>query len=50
MNDDYYVYDESTYTMRGENTGKSYRPGDSVTVKIVDANVDKRQIDLVFEE
>lgn len=50
MNDDYFVYDETTYTMRGENTGRSYRPGDSVTVKIVDANVDKRQIDLVFEE
>jgi ribonuclease R len=49
MNDDYFVYDEDTYTMRGENTGKSYRPGDEVTVKIVSANVDKRQIDLVFQ-
>lgn len=50
MDDDYYVYDESTYTMRGENTGKSYRPGDSVAVKIVGADVDSREIDLLFEE
>jgi len=50
MNDDYFAYDESTYTMRGENTGKSYRPGDEVTVQIVDANVEKRQIDLVFKD
>jgi ribonuclease R len=48
MDDDYYVYDESTYTMRGEDTGTSYRPGDSVTVKVVSADIEKREIDLVF--
>jgi ribonuclease R len=48
MDDDYYVYDESTYTMRGEHSGRSYRPGDSVTVRIVDANAEKREVDLVF--
>ncbi|MFB6099015.1 MAG: ribonuclease R [Salinibacter sp.] len=50
MDDDYYVYDESTYTMRGENNGKSYRPGDNVTVEVVSASVDDREIDLVFDE
>jgi len=50
MDDDYYVYDESTYTMRGENTGKSYRPGDSVTVEVVGADIDSREIDLLFTE
>jgi ribonuclease R len=48
MDDDYYVYDESTYTMRGEHSGRSYRPGDAVTVRIVDANAEKREVDLVF--
>ena len=48
MDDDYYVYDDSTYTMRGENTGKSYRPGDSVTVEVVGADIDSREIDLLF--
>ena len=50
MDDDYYVYDESTYTMRGEDTGKSYRPGDSVTVEVVSADIDSREIDLLFAE
>ncbi|PSQ95299.1 MAG: ribonuclease R [Bacteroidetes bacterium SW_9_63_38] len=50
MDDDYYVYDESTYTMRGENTGKSYRPGDSVAVEVVGADIDSREIDLLFVE
>ncbi|WP_258096745.1 ribonuclease R [Salinibacter sp. 10B] len=50
MDDDYYVYDESTYTMRGENQGKSYRPGDSVTVEVVGADIDSREIDLLFVE
>lgn len=48
--DDYYVHDEFTYTMRGENQGKSYRPGDSVTVKVVGADIDSREIDLLFAD
>ena len=50
MDDDYYAYDESTYTLRGENTGKSYCPGDSVTVEVVGADIDSREIDLLFVE
>jgi ribonuclease R len=50
MDDDYYVYDESTYTMRGRNQGKSYCPGDEVRVVITGANVDKREIDLLFAD
>lgn len=50
MDDDYYVYDESTYTMRGEDTGKSYRPGDTVQVKVASASVEDREIDLLFVE
>jgi ribonuclease R len=46
MDDDYYVYDEETYTMRGKNKGTTYRPGDTVNVRIVSANIDKREIDL----
>jgi ribonuclease R len=45
---DYYVYDESTFTLRGEKKGQTYQPGDQVTVKLTNANVEKRQIDLVF--
>jgi ribonuclease R len=46
--DDYYVYDEETYTLRGKQKGQTFRPGDEVKVKIVGANVDKREVDLLF--
>lgn len=48
--DDYYTYDESTYTLRGESTGRTYRPGDSVTVQVSGASIEKREIDLLFVE
>ena len=48
MNDDYYEYDESTFTMTGERTGKTYRPGDTVEVQLAAANPEKREIDLLF--
>jgi len=48
--DDYYVYDESTYTLRGEQNGKSYRPGDDVTVEVASASIEDREIDLLFTE
>ena len=47
---DYYVYDESTYTLRGENNGKTYRPGNSVRIKVANASVENREIDLLFVE
>lgn len=48
--DDYYVYDESTYTLRGENNGTAYRPGDSVRVTVASASVEDREIDLLFAD
>jgi ribonuclease R len=48
MDDDYYTYDESTFTMTGRNTGKRYRPGDEVRVQIVGADAEKREVDLLF--
>jgi len=50
MDDDYYIYDESTYTMRGKDTGKSYRPGDTVQVEVVGADIESREVDLLFVE
>jgi ribonuclease R len=48
MNDDYYEYDEGTFTMTGEKTGQTYRPGDTVRVQLAAANLEKREIDLLF--
>lgn len=48
MDDDYYVYDEERYSLVGEYTGKRYRPGDRVAVRVAAANPATRQVDLLF--
>ncbi|MCI9258741.1 MAG: ribonuclease R [Romboutsia sp.] len=45
MGDDYYIYDEMTYTIIGERTRKTYRIGDPVRIKVDNVNVDLREID-----
>ncbi|MGA7304472.1 MAG: ribonuclease R [Rhodothermales bacterium] len=50
MDDDHYVYDEHTYSLVGDYTGKTYRPGDKVSVKVVEADVDAREVDLVIDD
>ncbi|HSQ88389.1 ribonuclease R [Romboutsia sp.] len=45
MNDDYYIYDDMTYTIMGERTKKTYRIGDPVRIKVDNVNVDLREID-----
>lgn len=37
IGDDYYRYDERTHSMRGQHTGETYRLGDKVEVKLVEA-------------
>lgn len=45
MDDDFYVFDEKNYTVKGKKYGKSYRLGDKVRILVKSANVEKRQID-----
>lgn len=45
LKDDYYTYDETTFTIRGNKNKRGYRLGDKVTVKVVAADKDKRTID-----
>ncbi|MFH1825318.1 MAG: ribonuclease R [Candidatus Firestonebacteria bacterium] len=44
--DDYYIYDEKLYTFIGRRKNKRYRLGDSVKVKVMKVDLDKKQIDL----
>ncbi|RKD29124.1 ribonuclease R [Thermohalobacter berrensis] len=46
--DDYYQYDEDNYCFIGERTNKTYRIGDIVTVKVVKADIAKREIDFIL--
>lgn len=45
MVDDYYRFDEEKYHIIGERTGKVYKLGDVVKIKVVGANVASRKID-----
>ncbi|GKU83300.1 ribonuclease R [Niallia sp. NCCP-28] len=45
MTDDYYRYDERHFAMIGERTGKVFRIGDEITVRVVSVNKDERAID-----
>lgn len=48
MDDDYYHYHEEHYALTGERTGKVFRLGDAVRVRLVKVNPEERTIDLVF--
>jgi ribonuclease R len=48
MGSDYFKYFESTHTLRGENSGKAYRLGDRVRVRVARVDLDRRQIELAL--
>jgi ribonuclease R len=50
LHDDYYVYDEKQYTLKGRRTHKQYRLGDTLEVKVVRVNPEERQIDFALIE
>ena len=50
LSDDYYIYDEKHYTLKGRRTGKQYRLGDALEVKVVRVNPEDRQIDFALVE
>lgn len=51
MRDDHYDYYESCYEMRGEHTGKTYKPGQQVQVCVTGADRLNRTIDFeLYEE
>ncbi len=45
MLDDYYHFDEEKYHIIGERTNKLYKLGDEIRIKVIDANVIRRNID-----
>ena len=45
LKDDYYYYDEEMHQQIGERFGKIYKLGQDVTVKLIHADINNRQID-----
>lgn len=49
MKDDYYEFDERNFRVIGRRRKKVYRLGDKVRVRVKKTDIDRRLIDLVFE-
>ncbi len=45
MTDDHYIYDESSYSMTGERTRKTYKLGQPVKIRVESADKLSRTID-----
>jgi ribonuclease R len=48
MTDDYYVYNEKSHALTGENTRKVYRLGDRVEIQVVRVDLERRQVDFAL--
>jgi ribonuclease R len=48
MDSDYYNYDEKNYRLIGEKEGKTFTLGDEIKVKVREANVDEKKLDLAL--
>jgi ribonuclease R len=47
LDGDYYSFDEKNYCLIGRKTHKKFSLGDTITVKVAKANLDKKQLDFV---
>jgi ribonuclease R len=48
LKDDYYVYDDIHHQLKGQRTGKVFRLGDTVQVKIASVSLDDRRIAFIL--
>lgn len=47
LTDDSYYFDEDSYCVRGQNTGRKFQLGDPIRIRIAAANLEKKQLDFV---
>ncbi len=45
LNDDYYEFDEQTYCLIGRRNKHQYRLGDPITIRVAQANLERKQLD-----
>jgi ribonuclease R len=48
LGDDYYIFDEKRYALRGRSRGKVYRLGDKVNVRVVSVDPHEHEIDMAI--
>ncbi len=49
LDDDFYEFDDRSYSLVGKQSRKTYRMGGPVQVIIAAANIETKEIDLVFD-
>lgn len=50
LDDDYYEFDEKNYCLLGRRKKHAYRLGDTITIKVVQASLDRRQLDFTLAD
>ena len=50
LSDDFFEYDEENYCIKGRSTGKVYTLGDRVSIEVVKADLQKKQLDYRLAE
>lgn len=50
LGQDYFNFDEKTYSMIGEKTKKRFRLGDEISFKVVSADLDRKQLEYSLEQ
>jgi len=48
LDDDFYEFDEKQYRLVGRKNKREYRLGDAVKIKVLKANLDRKQLDFTF--
>jgi len=48
LDEDFYIYDEKLHRLKGQNSGRIYRLGDPVRVKLVNVKIDERLLDFML--
>jgi ribonuclease R len=50
LDDDFYEFDEKNYCLTGVRRKRTYRLGDPVTIEVVSANLERKQLDFAMAE
>jgi ribonuclease R len=47
LDDDFYEFDEKNYCLKGRRTKREFRLGDEINIKVMKANLERKQLDFV---
>ena len=50
ISDDYYLYDEKTYSLIGKQFGRTFRLGDSISIVVKNVNRELKQVDFMLQQ